>query len=116
MYTKLRNWDLKTDGPYPASSKRFQNFLAVLIQGPKGNYFGYENEQGVLYPLSVVSFNAEASAERDDRNEAFVDKQAALTNYEATYATLRAKREREEPLTMDDLNVLADLFFKIGLQ
>lgn len=116
MFTKIRDWDLDADGAFPASSLKLQEHTPVLMEGPKGEYFGYEQEDGTLRPLAVVTPNVEEAARREQRIESVSNRQAEMTSYKATYATLKAKRENGEDLTMADLNVLADLFFKIGLE
>ena len=64
-FTKTRDWDTETDGAAPVRSRKFANAKCVVLDGPNGEYFGWEDEDGNLFPGTVLTENASAVAVRN---------------------------------------------------
>lgn len=114
-YTKNRDWSLETDGPPPVHSRRHQDKNPVVLDGSDGTYFGWEDTEGNLYAGTRLTFAAAAQAERDARAVEMGMLAAQATAREATFATLKAKREAGQQLNMTELNALADIVLGVDL-
>jgi len=114
-FTKNRDWVVGTDGEAPISSQRHGNKTMVVLDGPDGEYFGWEDDKGRLFAGSLVTPNAAKTAAVAAGLTELSDQAAIETAHQSAYVTLKAKREAGTDLTMDDLNMLADLFFKLDL-
>jgi len=115
-YTKNRDWVVGTEGDPPMESKRHKNKAMVVIDGPDGEYFGWEDSDGRLFVGTLVTLNAAAQTTRDNKATEVSDQAAKHTTYQASYAALKAKRDADTALDLDDLNTLADLFFRRDLE
>jgi hypothetical protein len=115
-FTKNRDWVVGTDGEMPVTSKRHAGKSLVVLDGPDGEYFGWEDSNGKLFVGTRLTFDAGAQTVRNDAATAASDFAAKGTTFNANYATLKAKRAAGTALDMDDLNMLADLFFKLDLE
>jgi len=114
-FTKNRDW-VGADGEAPVQSKQHSNKAMVVLDGPDGTYFGWEDAGGKLICGTRLTFDAGAQALRDDAATAASTAFAKRATFQANLATLKAKRAAGTDLDMDDLNMLADLFFKLDLE
>jgi hypothetical protein len=114
-FTKNRDWDTDTDGDAPLASQRHAGKNPVVLDGPDGTYFGWEDADGSLFVGTRLTFDSAAQAERDAKTTAMADVQARATAREATFATLKAKREGGQQLNMTELNALADIVLGVDL-
>ena len=114
-YTKNRDWVVGTDGEAPIESRRHQGKAMVVLDEDDGTYFGWEDGDGKLFVGTRLTFDAGAQTVRDNAATAASNQAAKGTTFEANYATLKAKRAAGTDLDMVDLNLLADLFFKLDL-
>ena len=115
-YTKNRNWNEGSDGQAPVASRRFAaGHTAILIDGPNGEYFGYEDSDGNIYPVVLVTPSAAAVTARSAKATEVSVMQAEETARANTLATLKAKRENGDDMTQADINALADLFLGVDL-
>jgi len=113
--TKNRDWVVGTDGDPPVESRRHNGKAMVLLDGDDGTYFGWEDEAGNLFSGTRVTFDTGAQTARDAAATASSDMAAVETAHVSAFATLKAKREAGTDLDLADLNMLADLFFKLDL-
>jgi len=114
-FTKTRNWDTGTDGDAPVQSKRFANANCVVLDGPNGEYFGWEDDDGNLFAGTILTENTAAAAARTALATELSNKAAEETARLSTFAALKAKREAGTDLDTADLNALADLFLGVAL-
>ena len=114
-FTKNRDWVVGTDGDPPVESKRHSDKAMIILDGPDGTYFGWEDADGTLFCGTRLTFDAGAQTVRDDAATAASAAAAKETTFQANLATLRAKRVAGTDLDMDDLNMLAELFFRLDL-
>jgi hypothetical protein len=88
----------------------------VVLDGDDGTYFGWEDADGNLFCGTRLTFDTAAQTARDNAATAASNQAAKQTTFEANYATLKAKRDAGTDLDLTDLNLLADLFFKLDLE
>lgn len=109
----LKLQDLPDDYEPPVVSVRAQGQKKVLIEGPEGVFYGWEDKDGGLHPMALIEPSSDHKKRQEEDRRALKGKAERNANRKAAIQDLRRRRLEGEDMTTEDLNMLADLMLGI---